>query len=162
MYGTVTNIYHTNHPNVGKYTVHGVSGICRSSISTTTHEDIVHRTHIIPLPISITSSHGFSIESIYFEVPWNGCLYYNHPIWSIFCESDKKGRLQIDSEIGGYTIDITLYIPLILTLYCSRSTLSFCGSSQVEVVSVSGDTLTLKLWSKLKQRLSGWYPLEDK
>ena len=23
MYGTFTNIYHTNHPNVGKYTIHG-------------------------------------------------------------------------------------------------------------------------------------------
>ena len=26
MYGTFPNIYHTNHPNVGKYTVHGANG----------------------------------------------------------------------------------------------------------------------------------------
>ena len=26
MYGISTNIYHTNHPNVGKYTVHGANG----------------------------------------------------------------------------------------------------------------------------------------
>jgi hypothetical protein len=27
MYGIFTNIYHKNHPNVGKYTIHGAYGI---------------------------------------------------------------------------------------------------------------------------------------
>ena len=61
MYGIFTNICPKNHPNVGKYTIHGVYGIFKKDNAIIIDEACGHAQVVLPVPsvwVNLPSHHG--------------------------------------------------------------------------------------------------------